>query len=376
MRTSSTFSRREFLRTSIFAGLVARLANAQDAARAHEFPYVDGLCLALLETPGDIRLSGLSGLVFDVSAGEALKLPDGSPRWMRTFDATVRSMTESRAKLTQLNNVFIATDGKEIKNAFKSKKTAVFFQVQGGGEIVGEDLSRLGQLQKSGLRVFQLTHHHDNPLAGGSLMKTTSGLTKLGIEAVERMNSLGLIPDLSHSSDQTGLDTLKISKRPVIVSHGGARAIVDNARCTPDSIIRGVADSGGAMGIFMMSFWLTPEPVPTVDSYIRQLRHVINVGGIEAVGVANDFPLSGDQGLIEAKGDNSVAVKNYVPWWNSIAKIGGVLGFDKPPTHVAIPELNNIDRMRLIRAALEREKFKASEIEKIMGGNWIRVLSS
>ncbi|HUR97763.1 MAG TPA: membrane dipeptidase, partial [Pyrinomonadaceae bacterium] len=256
------------------------------------------------------------------------------------------------------------------------KKTAIFFQVQGGGEIVGEDLTRLDQLQKNGLRVFQLTHHHDNPLAGGGLMSKTSGLTKLGFEAVERMNSLGLIPDLSHASDQTGLDTFKTSKKPVIISHGAARAIVNNARCAPDDIIRGVAKSGGVMGIFMMSFWLTPDPVPTVDSYIRQLRHVINVGGIEAVGIANDVPLSGEQGLVEAKGDNAAAVKNYLGWWNSIAKMGGILGFDKQPQHVAIPELNNIDRIRTIRAALEKEKFKSSEIEKIMGRNWIRVLAS
>jgi len=68
----------------------------------------------------------------------------------------------------------------------------------------------------------------------------------------------------------TSLDVLKISRKPVVVSHGAARALVNNARCTPDEVITGVADSAGVMGVFMMSFWLTTDPTPTADSYVRQ----------------------------------------------------------------------------------------------------------
>jgi membrane dipeptidase len=367
-------SRRDFLKTAPLMAAVAASVGARVKPGPAGFPLVDGLCLDILERPQDIRASGLTALVADVSGGGQVKAADGSTRWQRTLDATLRSMVETRRKLRQTPDVFLATDGRQIGEAFKTGKTAVFMQVQGGGEIVGEDLARLDLLRELGLRVFQLTHHHNNPLAGGGIERATTGLTKLGFEAVGRMNALGLIPDLSHSSDQTGLDTLKTSKRPVVVSHGAARAIVNNARCTPDEVIRGVAASGGVMGIFMMSFWLTADPIPTVESYLRQIRHVVKVGGIDAVGVANDFPLSGERSLIEAKGDNAVAVKNYLPWWDSIARMG-VLGFDRRPAHVAIPELNNIRRVHLIREALAKGGFKSAEVEKIMGGNWIRVLT-
>lgn len=90
--------------------------------------------------------------------------------------------------------------------------------------------------------------------------------------------------------------------------------------------------------------------------------------------VANDFPLAGEQNLIEAKGDNPAAVKNYLPCWNSIAKMGA-LGFDREPRHVAVPQLNTINRVPLIHQALEKAGFKPAELEKIMGCNWIRVLS-
>lgn len=369
-----SYSRRDFLKAASVFAAVAASADAQTKLKKTDFPFVDGLCLDILERPEDIRASGLTALIFDASQTEQIQTSDGSPKWHRTFNAASRSIVETRQKLRQMPDVFLATDGRQIKEAFKNGKTAVFLQVQGGGEIVGEDLSRIDLLRELGLRVLQITHHHNNPLGGGGLERKLSGLTKLGFEAVERMNRLGVIPDLSHASDQTGLDTLKTSKKPVILSHGAARALVNNGRCASDAVIRGIGESGGVMGIFMMSFWLTTDPVPTIDSYLKQIRHVIKIGGINAVGIANDFPLSGEQSLIYAKNNNAEAVKNYLPWWNSIAKLG-VLGFDKLPTHVAIPELNNIRRIHTIHDALEKGGFKTKEIEKIMGGNWIRVLT-
>ena len=368
------YSRRDFLKTASFLAAFAVSTNAQRKSNKTDFPFVDGLCLNILEKPEEIRASGLTALLTDVSQFEKIPTTDGSPKWTRTFTGTSRLIVETRQKLRQTPDAFLATDGKQIKDAFKDGKTAVFLQVQGGGEIVGEDLSRIDLLRELGLRVLQITHHHNNPLGGGGIERDLSGLTKLGFEAVERMNALAVIPDLSHASDQTGFDTLKTSKKPVILSHGAARALVNNGRCAPDTLIRGIADSGGAMGIFMMSFWLTTDSVPSVESYIKQIRHVVKVGGINAVGIANDFPLSGEQSLIASKNNNAEAVKNYLQWWDSIAQLG-VLGFDKRPTHVAIPELNNIHRMHTIHQALEKSGFKTSEIEKIMGGNWIRVLT-
>ena len=124
----------------------------------------------------------------------------------------------------------------------------------------------------------------------------------------------------------------------------------------------------------MMSCGLTSDPVPTVDAYIKQIRHVVNVGGIDAVGIANDYPLGGEANAIKAGNDNAKIISNYYPWWDSVAK-EHVLGFDQRPVHVVIPELNNVQRAFKIHQALDRAGFKAGEVEKIMGGNWIRVLT-
>jgi len=374
-RESSPYSRREFLKTTSLIAAIAATGNAQETVKKSKFPFVDGLCLDFLEKPSEIKASGLTAFLTDMSKAESVPTADGSPRWTRTLAVTMKNMVATRQALRKRSDSFLATSGTQIKDAFKSGKTAVLFQVQGGGEIVGEDLSRIDLLSELGLRVLQITHHDNNPLGGGGLEKVTTGLTKLGFEAVERMNSLNIIPDLSHSSDQTGFDTLKTSKKPVILSHGAARALVNNARCAPDELIRGIADSGGVMGIFMMSFWLTNDAVPTIDHLVAQIRHVIKVGGIDAVGIANDYSLSGEQSLVNLKNNNAEGVKGYLPWWTSRAKMG-VLGFERTPQHVVIPELNNISRMQTIHDSLKRSGFSSSQLEKIMGGNWIRVLST
>jgi len=135
-------------------------------------------------------------------------------------------------------------------------------------------------------------------------------------------------------------------------------------------MIKGVADSGGVTGIFSMSFWLTEDPVPTVDSYIRQLEHVINVGGIDAVGISNDYDIAGQLYAAKLNNDNAEAVKGYFPWWKQHQ---GLLGFDKLPQHIVIPEMNNIRRFFTLQFALEKKGYKAADIEKILGGNWVRV---
>jgi membrane dipeptidase len=270
-------SRRAFLEMGVGAAagpLSGARARAAQPSRP-SFPYGAGLSF-LGENPSDVASSGLSAFISDVSAGEQIKQPDGSSRFVRSFDACARAITDQRRRLEagSIPGAFLATKGSQIAEAHRTGRTAVFFQFQ-GCEPIGEALWRLDLFHALGLRVLQITHHHDNAWGGGAIEKHWSGLSTVGRAGVERLNALGIIPDLSHGSDLTALDVLRVSRRPVVVSHGAARAIVNNARCTSDAVIRGVARSGGMMGIFMMTFWLTNDPVPTVDALHRadQARH-------------------------------------------------------------------------------------------------------
>jgi membrane dipeptidase len=369
-------SRRAFLRAAAVVGGTALIRPRRLLGQAAPpYPYVDGLC-ALPADPRDVGRSGLSAFLADVSSVAPVQTEDGTIRYYRSFEASAQSLVATRRRLEDgaVPGAFLATRGSQIREAFREGRTALFFQFQGAQPLEGE-LWRLDLFYELGLRVLQLTHHNANPFAGGALDPTPTGLTSLGHDLVARMNELRVVPDVSHASDATALDVARASSSPVILSHGSARAIVPNARCAPDEVIRAVGQTGGVMGVFMMSFWLTDDPVPTVDHLIAQLKHVANVGGMEAVAIANDYPVTGEAHLRSLDNDNAEGVKAYHPWWESMAR-EGILGFDadKLPRHVVIPELNNVRRMYLIDDALEGAGFSSSDRERIMGANWIRVL--
>lgn len=339
------------------------------------YPYVDGLC-ALPADLADIGRSGLSAFLMDVSSVSQVETDDGSIRYHRSFEASARSLVATRRRLLagEIPGAFLATRGSLVREAWQEGRTAIFLQFQGAEPLDG-DVWRLDLFYELGLRVMQFTHHNANPFAGGALDPEPTGLTPLGHDLLARVNELGMLPDVSHGSDATSVEVARASTTPVILSHGAARALVPNARCAPDEVIRAVAGSGGVVGVFMMSFWLTTDPVPTVDHLVAQLRHVANVGGIEAVAIANDYPVSGEAHLASLGNDNAAGVKAYHPWWESIAR-QGIMGFDIDdlPAHVVIPELNNTRRLFLIDDALAAARFPATDRERIMGGNWMRVL--
>lgn len=335
-------------------------------------PYVDGLSFILPDD--DVQASGLAGVVWDVSTGEMTTSPNGTPRFTRTFEACLKSTVAARQRLRDVpDGAFLATEGSDIARAHAEGRTAVFLQFQ-GCDPMEEDVSRMDVFYELGLRILQFVHHGDNAFGGGCMEQTWRGLTKVGIEGLERMNEIGIVPDLAHAADPTALDTVTRSTKPVVISHTGPRALVGNARCASDEVLRGVAETGGVAGLFAMSFWVTAEAEPSVDAFIRSLRHMIDVAGIDAVGIANDYSLSGERTAAAVGNDNREAIKSYYAWWDSMAA-EGIAGFEERPTHVVFPELNHIGRMETIHRALEAAGFADDDVAKIMGGNWARVLT-
>ena len=331
---------------------------------------IDGLSF-LPEDLNEIRRAGLTAMICDVSKVEEVRDADGTPRYQRNFGVNDKALDVAISRIEKSDQVFVAKRGSEIGS---KPGCAAFLQFQ-SCETIGEDIGRISYFHAKGLRILQLTHHNDNLFAGGAIEVNQSGLTDLGREAVAEMNRVGILPDVSHGSAQTILEAAQTSLSPVIYSHGACRAIVDHPRCIGDEAIRTIAEKGGVVGIFMMSFWLTTESVPKIDHLIAHIRHVINVGGIDAVAIANDFPMAGQEQLRKLNNDNAEGVKEYLGWWRAMRKLG-IPGYEIDPQHVVIPELNDLSRMATIRAALSNSGFTATEISKILGGNWRRVLTS
>lgn len=375
--------RRTLLKGFGAATLLSPLASLPSFAAEQRRLYVDGLSF-LPDDLSDVTASKLDAYLCDISAVETIEQADGTQNYKRTYKACMESIKQAAKRVSASPDILLqGLRGLDVQRARDSQRTAVFFQIQGADCVEADSeanqWARVDEFHQQGLRALQLTHHYGNTFAGGALDSDANGglnkpLTAHGRELIAKLNHANILVDVSHSSAQTALDVAKITKSPIVQSHGAARGIVNNARCSPDEVIRAIGDSGGVFGVFMMSFWLTNKPTPTIDDYIRQLEYVSRVGGVDCVAIANDFPLRGQENLLALNNDNPKGIKEYQEWWYSL-RAKGVLGFDAEPRHVVIPELNHIDRMSRIDDALAKARFKATDRDRFMGGNWQRVLN-
>ncbi len=183
-------------------------------------------------------------------------------------------------------------------------------------------------LYRAGYRMMGLTHHFDNAVAGSAHGVEKGGLTKLGEQAVVRMEALSIIVDLAHASPQAIEETLDMASRPVVVSHTGVVGTCPGSRNLTDRQIQRIAQNGGVIGIgYFEAAICGLEP----GDFAKAVRHVIDLVGIEHVGLGSDF-------------DGAVRTK-----------------FDV----TGLPHLTE---------SLLAEGFSADEISKIMGGNVVRLL--
>lgn len=375
-------NRRQLIKGLAAGTVLSQLGPLPALASENKRLFVDGLCF-LPDDLADLGASGIDAYLCDISAIEAMKQTDGTTNYKRTYQACIKSISATKIRVeANSDKLILGLNANDINRAKQSDRTAVFFQIQGADCVEGSinnGLSQVDEFHAKGLRALQLTHHYGNQFSGGALDNDASGglnlpLTQAGEALINKLNDNHILVDVSHSSPQAALDTARVSRSPIVQSHGAVRALVNHARCSPDEVIKAIADTGGLFGVFMMSFWLTNDKVPTVDHYINHLKHVANVGGIDAVAIANDYPLRGQKNLLKLNNNNAEGVKQYLSWWHSLRE-KNVLGYDIEPEHVVIPELNDIDRMNRIDLALSKAGFSSNDRDKIMGQNWQRVLS-
>lgn len=163
--------------------------------------------------------------------------------------------------------------------------TAAFLGVE-GAQALDEDLANLDRLFAAGVRMMAPTHFSDNDLGGSASGAEKIGLTDRGRELVRRMEAKGMVVDLAHASARTIDDVLAIATRPVVVSHTGVRATCDNARNLTDAQLRGIAKTGGVIGI---GYWTHAVCVVDPPSIARAIRHAVDVAGVDHVSLGSDF---------------------------------------------------------------------------------------
>jgi len=162
-----------------------------------------------------------------------------------------------------------------------------------GGEILEGNVDNLSKFHEKGVRMVTLTWNYDNELGHCHFDTEGNGLTKLGFEMVERMEELHVIPDVSHGSDALFWDVCKVAKKPFVASHSNARSVYNRTRNMNDEMIRALAEHGGVMGMNFFAGFTSARAKEDGNCYmediVAHMRHVVNVGGIECLGLGSDF---------------------------------------------------------------------------------------
>jgi membrane dipeptidase len=313
--------------------------------------YTPGLDPPALDA---VRISRMTYAFYDVSI-----TPNG-----RSYDDCLRSVNLWNAAVARNPELLLRADAAaDILRAKRERKHAMVYLFQDGYPLE-RDLSRVRLFHGLGVRVIQLTHNTRNLLGDGYVDRVNGGLSDLGHDAVAVMNDTGVLVDLSHCGEQTTLDAIRHSRRPCAFTHAGCRALLGTERNKTDAQIRALADKGGVIGIFHMSCWLTDRTPASVEDVLDHIDHAVKVAGVEHVGFGSDGPMRGVQRMAEE-------LAGHVQF--SRSRSTRVI-YTRPPTQVRIPELNGARRLLVLAEGLSRRGYPSADVEKIVGGNFYRLL--
>ena len=155
-----------------------------------------------------------------------------------------------------------------------------------GAHALDDDPANVEVVADAGFRMMSPSHFFDNAFGGSAHGIEKGGLTPAGREMIERMEARRMLVDVAHASAATIDDVLAMSTRPVVASHTGARGVIDNARNLSDEHLRGIAASGGLVGV---GFWPTACGGDDVAAIVRSIRYAVDMAGVEHVGLGSDF---------------------------------------------------------------------------------------
>jgi len=279
------------------------------------------------------------------------------------FKVAMASLAEWRDKIEDHRDKLIyATSADDFMRAKKEGKTAILLGFQ-NATMMEESIDNLDKLYNAGTRWIQLTYNQRNLLGDGCTERTNAGLSDFGIEAVERMNALGIMIDVSHCGHQTTLDGIKFSKSGAAINHAMCESLYKNhPRAKTDEQIKAMANKGGVMGIICLGYMIGPDlgTKTTLETYVDHIDHAVKIGGIDHVGVAADFAIEGMQA-------NGATRENwYVP---RLIRFKSSYKVQWPPW---IPELDKPDRYLQVAKVLDKRGYSTGDIEKILGQNWLR----
>lgn len=285
------------------------------------------------------------------------------------FESAVRKIANAQAIVAACeDDMLIVRTASDIERAHAEGKFGILIDFQNTVPFVDE-LDRVELFHGLGLRMVQLTYNLQNLVADGCTEAHQGGLTYFGRELVGRLNELNILVDVSHCSEQTGWDAMEVSTAPVIVSHSTSKAVAYHDRGKTDELARAIAEQGGYFGVVVVPGFVRDTPGATLADFVRHIEHLVDVCGIDHVGIGTDKagPGPSTSSLVEYPAD----MRAGLPWefnWS---------GF-RNQAHRLTDEFNMAGFESLadwpnVTVALAEAGFNDDELHKLLGLNYLRV---
>ena len=295
------------------------------------------------------RESGVNGVQVTLG-GLALSPSD--------WDSTLRDAAYWIRRVRAGGDMVICDNASQLRAAQAAGTVGLLLGMQDITQI-GKDLEKLEMLRDFGTRIIQLTFNTRNYLGDGCTEREQSGLSKFGIEAVQRMNRLGIIVDVSHSGYNTTLDAIRHSRRPVAITHSSCQVVAQHPRAKSDEQLRALRDADGYIGMLCCPFFIKPQGGAVLDDFLDHIEHAVSVVGADKVGIGTDWGGWSPDYPNEIKGLAQAKLASH-----GFAK--GELDFGD-----IIPEFDAWTSWSCITAGLLARGFSEDEVRGLIGGNWL-----
>lgn len=316
-----------------------------------------------------LRQGGVDGQFFALWVDSIFAGPAAVKQTLRLIDAMNRVLEKHPDKIA------LARSADELEAINKSGRIAALLGIE-GGHAIDDDLRVLRVYYNLGVRYMTLTWSNANNWADSSREERHGGLTEFGKEVVREMNRLGMIVDISHVSDKTFYDVLKVATRPVIASHSSCRALAANPRNMTDDMIRALARNGGVIGINFYSAFID-------DDYARRARSGQSPSAAERLNPKSWAELErlAAERYKRFETPSKIApppMERVLDHIDHVVKLVGAdhvgLGSDYDGIDSAPAGLEDVSRLPNITRGLLRRGYSERDIKKILGGNFLRVL--
>ena len=248
----------------------------------------------------------------------------------------------------------------DVIEAKASNRLGIVFGFQNCSPL-NDDLGMARILHELGVRFMQLSYNNQSSLATGCYEKNDPGITRFGEQVIREMNRVGMVIDMSHSAEQSTLEAMALSSRPIAITHANPVFFHPALRNKSTAVLQALASSGGMLGLSLYPFHLKNGSDCSLEQFCEMVAETVEVMGIDQVGIGSDLCQNWGYETLE--------------WMRS-----GRWTFDADHGEGSVDNLNwpeqpgwfrNSQDMKNIAQGLKQQGFSIEDIAKVMGNNWL-----